>query len=146
MERVRIAALFADKEQYGGASVTVCGWAKTIRDMKTFGFIELNDGSCFRNLQVVMDANSLSNYKEIAAQNVGAALIVRGTVVLTPEAKQFIIDAAYDPQFGARPLRRLIQRTVEDTLSEELLGGKIALGDRVRLKVADGKITVEKEA
>ena len=48
MERVRIAALFADKEQYGGASVTVCGWAKTIRDMKTFGFIELNDGSCFR--------------------------------------------------------------------------------------------------
>ena len=96
MERVRIAALFADKEQYGGASVTVCGWAKTIRDMKTFGFIELNDGSCFRNLQVVMDANSLSNYKEIAAQNVGAALIVRGTVVLTPEAKQFIIDAAYE--------------------------------------------------
>lgn len=88
MERVRIAALFADKEQYGGASVTVCGWAKTIRDMKTFGFIELNDGSCFRNLQVVMDANSLANYKEIAAQNVGAALIVRGTVVLTPEAKQ----------------------------------------------------------
>ena len=88
MERVRIAALFADKEQYGGASVTVCGWAKTIRDMKTFGFIELNDGSCFRNLQVVMDVNSLSNYKEIAAQNVGAALIVRGTVVLTPEAKQ----------------------------------------------------------
>ena len=56
--------------------------------MKTFGFIELNDGSCFRNLQVVMDANSLSNYKEIAAQNVGAALIVHGTVVLTPEAKQ----------------------------------------------------------
>ena len=88
MERVRIAALFADKEQYGGASVTVCGWAKTIRDMKTFGFIELNDGSCFRNLQVVMDANSLSNYKEIAAQNVGASLIVRGTVVLTPDAKQ----------------------------------------------------------
>lgn len=87
MERVRIAALFADKEQYGGASVTVCGWAKTIRDMKTFGFIELNDGSCFRNLQVVMDANSLSNYKEIAAQNVGAALIVRGTVVLTPRSQ-----------------------------------------------------------
>ena len=88
MERVRIAALFADKEQYGGASVTVCGWAKTIRDMKTFGFIELNDGSCFRNLQVVMDANSLSNYKEIAAQNVGASLIVHGAVVLTPDAKQ----------------------------------------------------------
>ena len=88
MERMKIATLFADKETLGGKEITVCGWARTIRDMKTFGFIELNDGSCFTNLQVVMDANVLSNYKEIAAQNVGAALIVRGTVVLTPEAKQ----------------------------------------------------------
>ena len=88
MERVKIAALFADQETLGGKEITVCGWARTIRDMKTFGFIELNDGSCFRNLQVVMDANDLLNYKEIAAQNVGAALIVKGTVVLTPDAKQ----------------------------------------------------------
>ena len=88
MERTRIAAIFADQEALGGKEVTVCGWAKTIRDMKTFGFIELNDGSCFRNLQVVMSAEELDNYKEIAAQNVGAALIVKGTVVLTPEAKQ----------------------------------------------------------
>ena len=88
MERMRIAAIFADQESLGGREVTVCGWARTIRDMKTFGFIELNDGSCFRNLQVVMSAGELSNYKEIAAQNVGASLIVRGTVVLTPDAKQ----------------------------------------------------------
>ena len=84
----KIAAIYADAERYGGMTVTVGGWAKTIRDLKTFGFIELNDGSCFRNLQVVMDANILANYKEIAAQNVGAALIVIGEVVLTPEAKQ----------------------------------------------------------
>ena len=77
MERMRIAAIFADQESLGGREVTVCGWARTIRDMKTFGFIELNDGSCFRNLQVVMSAEELSNYKEIAAQNVGASLIVR---------------------------------------------------------------------
>ena len=82
-EYIRLSA-----ERYGGMTVTVGGWAKTIRDLKTFGFIELNDGSCFRNLQVVMDANILANYKEIAAQNVGAALIVIGEVVLTPEAKQ----------------------------------------------------------
>ncbi len=88
MKFTKIAAVFADAEHYGGQSVTIGGWAKTIRDMKTFGFIELNDGSCFKNLQVVMDANTLANYKEIASQNVGAALIVRGTVVLTPEAKQ----------------------------------------------------------
>ena len=88
MERTTISQIFADQEQFGGQTVTVCGWARTIRDMKTFGFIELNDGSCFRNLQIVMDANVLGNYKEIAGQNVGAALIVTGTVVLTPEAKQ----------------------------------------------------------
>ena len=88
MERTVIAALFADQEALSGQTITVCGWARTIRDMKTFGFIELNDGSCFKNLQVVMDANALDNYKEIAGQNVGAALIVTGTVVLTPQAKQ----------------------------------------------------------
>ena len=88
MERTTISQIFADQEQFGGQTVTVCGWARTIRDMKTFGFIELNDGSCFKNLQIVMDANSLANYKEIASQNVGAALSVTGTVVLTPEAKQ----------------------------------------------------------
>ena len=123
MERVRIAAIFADSERYGGESVTVCGWAKTIRDMKTFGFIELNDGSCFRNLQVVMDANSLSNYKEIAAQNVGAALIVRGTVVLTPEAKQPLevkateieIEGASSPDYPLQKKRHSVEylRTIQ---------------------------------
>ena len=88
MERITIAAVFADRERLDGQTVTVMGWARTIRDMKTFGFIELNDGSCFRNLQIVMDAGTLDNYKDIAGQNVGAALIVTGTVVLTPEAKQ----------------------------------------------------------
>ena len=88
MERTKIAQIFADQEQFGGKEVTVRGWARTNRDMKTFGFIELNDGSCFKNLQVVMDAGALGNYKEIAGQNVGAALSVTGTVVLTPEAKQ----------------------------------------------------------
>ena len=88
MSYTKIAKIFADSEALSGQTISVGGWVRTIRDLKGFGFIELNDGSCFRNLQVVMDANSLSNYKEIAAQNVGAALIVRGTVVLTPEAKQ----------------------------------------------------------
>ena len=88
MDRMRIATLFADRESLDGKDVVVCGWARTIRDMKGFGFIELNDGSCFKNLQVVLDASVLDNYKEIAGQNVGAALVVHGTVVLTPEAKQ----------------------------------------------------------
>ena len=88
MQRTTIREILTDMKGFSGKSVTVCGWARTIRDMKTFGFIELNDGSAFQNLQIVMDAGALSNYKDIAAQNVGAALVVTGTVVLTPEAKQ----------------------------------------------------------
>ena len=49
MERVTVAAIFADQEKLGGQTVTVCGWARTIRDMKTFGFIELNDEMCIRD-------------------------------------------------------------------------------------------------
>ena len=88
MKRTEIARIFADMDQYGGQDVTVCGWARTIRDMKNFGFIELNDGSCFKSIQIVFEEATLENYKEIAKQNVGAALIVHGKVVLTPEAKQ----------------------------------------------------------
>jgi asparaginyl-tRNA synthetase len=88
MKRTEISRIFADQEQYGGKTVTVCGWVRTIRDMKTFGFIELNDGSCFRSIQVVFEDGVLDNYKEITKQNVGAALVVEGEVALTPEAKQ----------------------------------------------------------
>ncbi|MBP1737024.1 MAG: asparagine--tRNA ligase [Oscillospiraceae bacterium] len=87
MTRTTIAQVFADGDDLSGRSITVCGWVRTIRDMKTFGFIELSDGSCFRTLQVVFDS-SLNNFREIARQNVGAALVIHGTVALTPEAKQ----------------------------------------------------------
>ncbi len=88
MDRTKISQIFADSEVFSNAVVTVCGWVRTIRDMKNFGFIEMNDGSCFRNLQVVMEREELQNYGEIAAQNVGAAIIVTGMIQLTPEAKQ----------------------------------------------------------
>ena len=50
MQRTEIARIFADMEQFGGQDVTVCGWVRTIRDMKNFGFVTLNDGSCFKDL------------------------------------------------------------------------------------------------
>ena len=84
MERMKIAALFADQEQLGGKEVTVCGWAKTVRDSKNIGFIELSDGSCFKPLQVVFEAAKLENYKDIAKAGVGTSLMVTGRVVLTP--------------------------------------------------------------
>ena len=88
MTRCEISRIFADSEQYGGKHVTVGGWVRTIRDMKTFGFIELNDGSCFKSIQVVFEDGVVENFKEIAKQNVGAALVAEGEIVLTPDAKQ----------------------------------------------------------
>ena len=88
MKHQKIAGIFADAASFDGKELTVCGWVRTVRDMKNFGFIELNDGSIFQSLQVVFERGSLDNYDEIAHQNVGAALIVTGTLVLTPGAKQ----------------------------------------------------------
>ncbi|MCI8648504.1 MAG: asparagine--tRNA ligase [Anaerotruncus sp.] len=88
MKRVEIKTLFASVQEYTGAPVTICGWVKTIRDSKSIGFIELNDGSCFRNLQVILEKDKLPNYTEIIKLNVGSALVVHGAVVLTPDAKQ----------------------------------------------------------
>ena len=88
MERTTVAKIYADKESFGGKKIKVCGWARSIRASNAFGFIELNDGSYFSNVQVVFEADKLENYTEIAKQNVGAALIVIGTLELTPEAKQ----------------------------------------------------------
>ena len=88
MKRTKIAQLHADAEAFGGQSVTVAGWVKSVRDMKNFGFVTLNDGSCFADLQVVMNREALANYDEIAHQNVSAALICTGTLKLTPDAQQ----------------------------------------------------------
>ena len=88
MDRIRLKELNENISAYDGKSVTVAGWAKTIRDSKAFGFIELNDGSCFKNTQIVFERANLENYDEIAKENVGCALIVTGTLVATPENKQ----------------------------------------------------------
>jgi len=88
MKRLEIKKLYRDISLFAGKTVTVAGWVRTIRDSKAFGFIELNDGSFFKACQVVFEREKLANYDEIAKQNVGASLIVTGTVVPTPEMKQ----------------------------------------------------------
>ena len=93
MKRTQLKLIF-DAPQKFTDKVTVCGWAKTIRDSKSFGFIELNDGSAFKNCQIVFSRDKISNYDQIARQNVGACLKVIGSVVLTPERNQpFEINA-----------------------------------------------------
>ena len=88
MERISLKALSENYLAYDGQTVTVAGWARTIRDSKAFGFIELNDGSCFKNTQIVFERENLNNYDEIAKENVGCALVIKGKVVVTPENKQ----------------------------------------------------------
>ncbi len=88
MQRTRIAQLFADPAAYADKDVTVAGWVRSVRDMKNFGFVTLNDGSCFKDLQVVMNAGELENYAEIAAVSGGSAIVARGVLALTPERPQ----------------------------------------------------------
>ena len=90
-----IKNLYRDTKTYGGNEVTVSGWVRTVRASNNFGFIELNDGSFFSSVQVVIEADKLDNYSELAKLNVGAAITVTGVLELTPQAKQpFEIKAA----------------------------------------------------
>lgn len=83
-----IKELYKNLGENQNKKIEISGWIRTIRVSKVFGFIEINDGSFFSNIQVVFEDGKVSNFKEIASQNVGAALTVVGTLVLTPEAKQ----------------------------------------------------------
>ena len=88
MNRTKIAQLYRESESLGGQSVTVAGWTKSVRDMKNFGFVTLNDGSCFADLQVVMNRETLANYDEISHLSGYNALVCTGTLKLTPDAQQ----------------------------------------------------------
>ncbi len=88
MKRQLIKDIYADKEAYAGKEVVLGGWARSVRDSKAFGFIDLYDGSCFKCSQVVFERDKIDNYDEIAKLNVGSAVVVWGIVELTPEMKQ----------------------------------------------------------
>ncbi|BCN28951.1 asparagine--tRNA ligase [Anaeromicropila herbilytica] len=94
MNLITIRELYKNKENYVGKEVSVGGWVRSIRDSKTFGFVVMNDGTFFETLQIVY-SDKLINFAEISKLNVGAAIIVKGLLVATPEAKQpFEIQAA----------------------------------------------------
>ena len=94
MELTNIREIFRNKDKFADKAVTIGGWVRSNRNTKNFGFIVVNDGTFFEPIQVVY-GNGLDNYDEVGKINVGAAIIVRGTLVLTPDAKQpFEIQAA----------------------------------------------------
>ena len=121
MELTDIRALFAAPEKYIGQEITVGGWVRNLRDSKSFGFIVLNDGTCFQPLQVVYH-DTIENFQEICKTNVGAALIITGTIVATPDAKQpfemqatkVYVEGASTPDYPIQPKRHTVEylRTV----------------------------------
>lgn len=117
MKRTLIKDVYADMETFGGKEITVGGWVRNLRDSKAFGFIDLNDGSCFKSVQVVFERDIVDNYDEIASQNVGAALVVTGILTLTPEAKQpfelkatkIEVEGSSTPDYPLQPKRHSVE-------------------------------------
>lgn len=87
MKDTTIKQLYRQEGHLINQEVTVAGWVRTVRASKNFGFIELNDGSFFKPIQVVFE-DKLANFAEISKLNVGSSIRVRGTVVESPGAKQ----------------------------------------------------------
>jgi len=111
MDSILIKKIYESPADYADKKICVNGWVRTNRSSNKFGFIELNDGSCFKSIQVVYEEDKLENYGDIAKVNIAAGLTVTGTLVLTPDAKQpfelkaeaIILEA---PSDGDYPLQK----------------------------------------
>lgn len=117
MKRVEIQSLYAAPASYQDSPLTICGWIKTSRSSKTMLFIELNDGSCFQSLQVIVEESKIPQFKEVCKWNVGGAVIVTGSLVLTPDAKQpfelhaseILLEGASTPDFPLQKKRHSME-------------------------------------
>ncbi len=117
MKRELFKNLYSDVASFDGKTVTVGGWARSIRDSKSFGFIDLNDGSCFKGVQIVFEREKIANYDEIASLNVGSSVMVKGTVIVTPDNKQpfeinadeIIIEGASTPDYPLQKKRHSVE-------------------------------------
>lgn len=87
MEKLTVKDLYRNTENYINKEITLDGWVRTVRDSKAFGFIELNDGSFFKNVQIVI-TDKLSNFEELCKMTISSSIKVTGTFVKTENAKQ----------------------------------------------------------
>ena len=88
MERLEISKLFSSYEELGGKEITVCGWIKTLRDSKAIGFMEINDGSCFKSLQVVLESARYETIRDKESRNDDADDGVQGHFNRQPRANR----------------------------------------------------------
>ncbi len=85
---ILVKSLYRNTSEYSDKKVKVSGWIRTLRASNAFGFIEVNDGSFFKNIQVVFDSEKIANYKEIAKLPISSSISIIGTLVETPDSKQ----------------------------------------------------------
>ncbi len=117
MKEITLRELFRNTEAYAGQEVLIKGWVRNNRNSNKFGFIELNDGTFFKSVQVVYEEAFLTNYDEIAKSYVGSALAVTGEVVLTPnakqpfeiKAKQVNVEGTSTPDYPLQPKRHSME-------------------------------------
>ena len=88
MKKTDIRVIYKDPSALSEKQITVGGWVRSVRDLKTFGFMDLNDGTSFKGLQVVLNTTDLKNYAEVSKLNAGSSVICKGKLVVTPNAKQ----------------------------------------------------------
>ena len=117
MKEITLRELFRNTEAYAGQEVLIKGWVRNNRNSNKFGFIELNDGTFFKSVQVVYEEAFLANYEEIAKSYVGSALAIAGEVVLTPNAKQPVeikakqvsVEGTSTPDYPLQPKRHSME-------------------------------------
>ena len=117
MKEILLRELFRNAAEYADKEVLIKGWVRNNRSSNKFGFIELNDGSFFKSVQVVYEEEFLDNFEEIAKAYVATALAVKGVVVLTPEAKQpfeikareITVEATSTPDYPLQPKRHSME-------------------------------------
>lgn len=117
MKEITLRELFRNTEAYAGQEVLIKGWVRNNRNSNKFGFIELNDGTFFKSVQVVYEEAFLANYEEIAKSYVGSALAIAGEVVLTPnakqpfeiKAKQVNVEGTSTPDYPLQPKRHSME-------------------------------------
>lgn len=86
--RTSVKEIYSNQESLGGSKHSLKGWVRTVRSSKNFGFIELNDGSFFKNIQIVFEEGRIDNFSEIEKLTVGSSIEVEGVLELTPDSKQ----------------------------------------------------------
>ena len=117
MKDIQLRELFKNTAEYAGKEIIIRGWIRNNRNSNKFGFIELNDGSFFKSVQVVYEADIIANFDEISRVPISAALMVKGTLELTPEAKQafevkakeIVIEAGSDPDYPLQKKRHSME-------------------------------------